>query len=208
MAHVYSMIGTDNKTLGEIAEVLRVMFAGLHSDEAIRWLGFTDRETYFKLKKQSVGRLRSSIDKILIRLDDGNYHVFNGLDNSGNPVPADIVSLPEQDYIEAVIRINGMNHKDRSGDIVLIMKDDFVFPQNENIADHRYTTGVACKSWHGSLNRSDSYVPLIVAYPGGNKNEMERILKKDTLCKQDYSGCTGNWKMTDIVKEIISQQYK
>jgi hypothetical protein len=90
----------------------------------------------------------------------------------------------------------------------LIMRDNFAIPENETIADHRYTTGVACKSWHGSLNASDSYVPFIVAYPGGNKTEIERILEKDTLCKQAYSGCKGNWKLTDIVEEIISEQYK
>jgi hypothetical protein len=123
-------------------------------------------------------------------------------------MPADISSLPEQDYIGVVTRINGMNHKDRSGDIVLLMRDDFVIPPNEDIADHRYTTGVACKSWHGSLNKSDSYVSFIVAYPGGNKNEMEQMLEGNTLCKPDYSECKGNWKLTNIVKEIISRQYK
>ncbi len=59
-----------------------------------------------------------------------------------------------------------------------------------------------------SLNRSDSYVPFIIAYPGGNKNELEKALQRDTLCKMDYSNCKGNWKLTDIVKGIISEQYK
>jgi hypothetical protein len=96
-----------------------------------------------------------------------------------------------------------MNHKDRSGDIVLIMKDT----PTGNVND-RYTTGVACKSWHGSLNPSDSYVPFIVSYPGGNNYEIEKILQKETLCKADYSNCKGNWKLSDTVKEIISEQYK
>jgi hypothetical protein len=76
----------------------------------------------------------------------------------------------------------------------------------------RFTAGVACKSWHGSLNPSDSYVPLIVAYPGGTKSTIETLLKRDTVCG-DYSNstlnkCKGNWKLTDIVKELVKEQYK
>jgi len=76
----------------------------------------------------------------------------------------------------------------------------------------RYTTGVACKSWHGSLNPSDSYVPLIMAYPGGTKSALETFLKQDTVCG-DYTDtnnkkCKGNWNLTDIVKKLISEQYK
>ena len=110
---------------------------------------------------------------------------------------ADTDQFVSMDYVNAWEIIEGMNNPDRSGDIVLIMKD-----KTTSDAIERYTTGTACKSWHGSLNPSDSYVPLIVAYPGGNKKEIEEILRKDTLCKADYSGCKGNWKLTDIVKEI------
>jgi len=107
------------------------------------------------------------------------------------------------DYIDAVNRIKGLNNFNRSGDIILIMKD-----RTTGDAIDRYTSGSACKSWHGSLNPSDSYVPLIVSYPGGSKKEVEGILQKGTLCKQDYSGCRGNWKVTDIIKEIITEQYQ
>ena len=72
--------------------------------------------------------------------------------------------------------------------------------------NERYTTGVACKSWHGSLNPSDSYVPLIVAYPGGTKSTLDNLLLN--VCGSDYSKCKGNWNLTDIVKELISNQYK
>ena len=47
-----------------------------------------------------------------------------------------------------------MNHTDRSGDIVLIFRDN-----TNDMPENRYTSGVSCKSWHGSLNPSDSYVP-------------------------------------------------
>ena len=104
--------------------------------------------------------------------------------------------------VQAWERIDGMNNLDRSGDIVLLFKNF-----TDDIPENRYTSGVSCKSWHGSLNPSDSYVPFIFAYPGGNKFEIDGILKKDTVCKEDYSNCKGNWKLTDIVKGIIKEQY-
>ena len=108
-------------------------------------------------------------------------------------------------YIDAFDRITGMNHFQRSGDIVLIMKDDVDIPQGESIDSHRYTTGVACKSWHGSLNRSDSYVPLILSYPGGNTFEIKTIIDTPGVCQGLQ--CEGNWKAADIIKAIIKQQY-
>lgn len=95
-----------------------------------------------------------------------------------------------------------MASDDRSGDIVLLMDFD-----TDNSAQ-RFTTGVSCRSWHGSLNRSDSYVPFIISYPGGNRYEVENILKKANVCDTDYSKCKYNTKLPDIVKEIISEQYK
>ncbi len=96
-----------------------------------------------------------------------------------------------------------MNHEKRSGDIVLLMNDD-----TGGLARDRYTTGMACKAWHGSLNRSDSYVPFIMSYPGGNKHELEQILGKEEICKADYSNCKGNWKISEILKGLISSQYE
>jgi hypothetical protein len=53
---------------------------------------------------------------------------------------------------------------------------------------------------------------LIVAYPGGAKSTIETLLKRDTVCG-DYdiplqNKCKGNWSLTDIVKELIKEQYK
>jgi predicted AlkP superfamily pyrophosphatase or phosphodiesterase len=208
MAHIYSMVGTDNTALGQIAEAFRVMLGGLYSDEASQWYGFADLEDYIDFRKPTVGRLGKSIDQILIRLEDGKYYIFNGLDENGNPISGDLSNLSGVDYVDGVNRINGLNHKNRFGDIVLIMKDEVYYPETESIADHRFTSGVACKAWHGSLNGSDSYVPLIVTYPGGNINEIDQILKQDSLCKTDYSECKGNWKTSNIVKELISNLYK
>jgi hypothetical protein len=65
----------------------------------------------------------------------------------------------------------------------------------------------ACKSWHGSLNPSDSYVPFIVSYPGGNKLEMQSFIDKTPGCNST-TGCDGNWRMTDLIKTIMQKQYE
>jgi hypothetical protein len=139
----------------------------------------------------------------------GIYKVYSVNNIAGSPqaVLANISSLPTS-YVDAINRIQNMNNLKRSGDIVLLMKDNIDIPQRESIENHRYTTGAACKSWHGSLNRSDSYVPFIFAYPGGNKTEIENILKKNSVCSSDYSNCKGNWNLTDTVKAIIKEQYQ
>ncbi len=122
---------------------------------------------------------------------------------NGYPITDGLDALIGSEYIEAELRIKGMNHPNRSGDIVLLFKNF-----TDDIAENRYSSGVSYKSWHGSLNPSDSYVPFIFAYPGGNKFEIDEILKKDNVCKEGYSNCKGNWKLTDIVKEIIKEQYQ
>ena len=125
------------------------------------------------------------------------------MNNDGSAGCASPDPLSAQEYVAAWTRVNGMNHPKRSGDIVLLMKD-----RTTGSDVDRFTTGVACKSWHGSLNSSDSYVPLVAAYPGGNRDEIEKILQKDTLCKSDYSNCKANWRMTDMIKEILGSQYE
>lgn len=123
--------------------------------------------------------------------------VFNGI----GVEPSSLDILPDPDYIEAALSINGLNDVNRSGDIILIMKD-----KTTGSASDRYTIGAACKSWHGSLNPSDSYVPLILAYPGGNKKEIEKIVEVTDYCDV-AEGCDGNWNVTDLIKTIINKQY-
>lgn len=205
MAHIY-IKGTDwstqpeNNKVMELAEVFRVMLNDYYPTEAVtQHRLFEDEDDYRDFRVDNAGRLRKSIDKILIRLADGKYHVFNGI----GVVPSSTSSLAEPDYIKSALRIDGLNDLNRSSDIILIMKD-----KTSGVEIERYTTGVACKAWHGSLNPSDSYVPMIVAYPGGTKSTLETLLKRDTICGSGYSKCNGNWKLTDIVKELISEQYK
>jgi hypothetical protein len=94
-----------------------------------------------------------------------------------------------------------MNSIDRSGDIVLLFRD-IMNDETQN----RYTSGVSCKSWHGSLNPSDSYVPFMVAYPGGNIDEVGSLVDSAQACSLS-DGCDGNWRATELIKTIINKQY-
>jgi hypothetical protein len=110
------------------------------------------------------------------------------------------------EYLRAAIRIEGFSNLDRGGDIILIMKDSSYASTPQN----RFTAGVACKAWHGGLNPSDSYVPFILAYPGGNTVEINKLREGIKDCP-DTGYCEecacGNWKVTDIVMKIILKQF-
>jgi type I phosphodiesterase/nucleotide pyrophosphatase/transglutaminase superfamily protein len=197
MAHIYV---TDADDLGEVAEILKLTIQGENAEEAVNKLGLAEKS--YKDLRSTIGRLKNSIDKILVRVN-GNYCVFDGLNEDGSANCAINGTLTSLAYVDPWTRINGLNNVNRSGDIILIMRDATL----DNVTD-RYTTGVACKSWHGSLSPSDSYVPFIFAYPGGNNAELKTMLRKDAVCGPDYDNCKANWKLPDIIKEIISEQYK
>jgi hypothetical protein len=202
MSHLYLK---DLTKLGATAELLRIILKEEDFLSAIKWFNL-GKVKYATIRDQ-ISKLGFSVDQILVRID-GSYSVFTGLDSAGKVVPGTGTTLDQSKYIDATIRLDGMNHPKRSGDIVILMKDDVDIPPGGKIEDFRYTAGVSCKSWHGSLNRSDSYVPFIVAYPGGNKDLTENLIKGDDLCSGDYSNCKGNWKLPDIIKKIITQQYQ
>jgi hypothetical protein len=197
MAHIY-LRGADGwQTLPEIeevkkfSEVLRILFQINDSAEARNALGI-DFVDYNNLLENNVGRLEQSVDRILVRSSEG-YMQFDG---NGRLNPLSFGS----EYINAADRSQKLNHSKRSGDIILIMKDKMT-----ESADKRFTTGTACKSWHGSLNPSDSYVPFILAYPGGNNFEVEPLVRDTTGCT--IEGCDGNWRVTDLIKTITRKQY-
>ncbi len=153
-----------------------------------------------------IPQLSSSVEAILIRPNrSADYSVYNGFffDSEGkltlsNPIGLNQYFDNKPEFLDAVNRIQQMNHPDRSGDIILLMKF-----KTQDDTTSRYTSGVSCKAWHGSLSTSDSYVPLILAYPGGNKEEIDSIVKK--VCPNGQ--CEGNWRTTDIAREIIVEQY-
>jgi hypothetical protein len=153
-------------------------------------------------------KLITSIDIILIRRGN-NYEVFQGIKPDGSDVVSTSLNnysdFGLSKYVKALIRIIGMNHPDRSGDIVFLMKDELDISALP-ITDTRFTSGVACKSWHGSLNQSDSYVPLIISYPGGNTSELGPMIDNTEGCSTTQ-GCDGNWRVTDLVKILIQKEY-
>ena len=163
-------------------------------------------------------RLANSVDAILVK-DEGVYKVYSITNSQVNLRDIEGYFSDSNEYTDVKVRIEGLNNKkkdnnnndinieSRSGDIVLIMKDRVDIPEEKDIVENRYTTGTACKAWHGSLNRSDSYVPLVVSYPGGNIAQIKKILEKDTFCKKDYSECRGNWNLPDIVRSIVLEQH-
>jgi len=183
----------ETPSMGEVikfAEVLRVLYQVNDPLEAEESLGI-DPVDYLNLMENNVGRLEGSVDRILVRFGA----VYLQLEGYGGLGTLDFDSR----YIQAFERIQGLNHE-RSGDIVLILRDRMM-----EGSEKRYSTGTACKSWHGSLNGSDSYVPLIVSYPGGNRYEMEPAVKDTNGCSLE--GCDGNRRISDLIKTIIIKQY-
>jgi len=203
MAHIYVKAGNDwsqpngdHVMLGKVAKIL---------EKLLKYGNTLKKEEKDLLSK----KLLNSLDFVLVRIEE-NYKVFNGInvDTDGNITglanPAPLAELEgNPDYVDAVKRIENMNDLNRSGDIVLLMKYDVTIPSGESIDVHRYTTGVSCKSWHGSLNMSDSYVPMIVAYPGGNSSELNSTV--NAVCPDGM--CEGNWKVPHIVKHFLENQY-
>ncbi len=199
MAHIYLKKNNEDwQTAPNITELgrLALVFQRIFQEDGIN----LDENLRIKLKNK-FPRLLSSIDKILIRVN-GTYKVFRGLEVTGNPITDELTTLTGNEYVKALDRIEGTNHPQRSGDIILLMRD-----KTPDAPGQRYSTGSACKSWHGSLNPSDSYVPLIVAYPGGNRYELESLINNTEGCNVTL-GCDGNWRTTDLILEIIKRQYE
>jgi len=193
MAHIYVKganwsSNPDETRLGVVIDTLiRVLKLGENASDKV---------------KKEFSNLYGSVDKILVRRKlNGPYEIATDVteDASENVSIAteSLDILAGTDYINAVERITGMNHPNRSGDIVLIMKDDM------SDISQRFSTGVSCKSWHGGLNKSDSYVPFVIAYPGGSRYELNSVL--NTLCADIE--CNGNWILSELIKEIVETQY-
>jgi hypothetical protein len=211
MAHLYFKNRSNNswisprmvEDIGYVAELLRLTISTNKAASNLSNLypaGLFEEDVPILA---SIDRLINSVDMILVRRNSG-YEVFYGIKADGS----DILSTPLDNYavlgsplyVNALKRIADMNHPERSGDIVLVMKDF-----STGGAINRFTTAYGCKSWHGSLNPSDSYVPLILSYPGGNKAEVDNFMQNVSACPGGQ--CEGNWNVTDIIKTIISNQY-
>jgi hypothetical protein len=200
MAHIYVRGNTwtnnpDVDTLRTVASILnRVLKAGS--------LATDDLATIIN---DNFPNLSSSVEAILVREEKNNQYVvvkdvIKDNQNILQIVPETVEKYFENktDYANAVNRINALNDFNRSGDIILIFNN-----KTDSLQQQRYTSGVACKSWHGSLNRSDSYIPFIISYPGGNSVELGELENK--VCTR--TACNGNWMLQELVKEFITGQY-
>jgi len=152
-------------------------------------------------------KLLNSIADIMVRknmtANSGSNYVYDMVtsiteDASGNLNVAYAPLSNSIGDVDAPNRINNMNSFNRSGDIVLLMRDAAT-----GSASDRYSTAYACKSWHGSLNSADSYVPFVISYPGGSKSELSIII--DGVCADN--GCNSNGKLPEVIKSIIRKQY-
>jgi hypothetical protein len=47
---------------------------------------------------------------------------------------------------------------------------------------------------------------MIVAYPGGNKYELTPLIDGTQGCNATQ-GCDGNWRVADLIKTILQQQF-
>ncbi len=190
MAHIYLRGGDgwQDQPSGDDILLLALMFRRLFQEDG-QMLPIQVKDEV----KRVFPKLLSSVDKILVRTAGGEYRVYEGYGVSPSSI-----SAMGSGYIEAETRISGLNNLERSGDIILLMKD-----KTEGVEADRYTCGVACKAWHGSLNASDSYVPFILTYPGGNSEELNKFVGCETC--PSYG---GNWKVSDMILKIISEQYK
>lgn len=78
----------------------------------------------------------------------------------------------------------------------------------------RFTTGAACLGWHGGLNRADSYVPLIVSYPGGNvtvlQNTVNRACRSSTPVPSGsgQEDCEQNHALPALIEAFLQEEYQ
>jgi hypothetical protein len=100
-------------------------------------------------------------------------------------------------YVHAAERIRQLNHSSRAGDVIIAFRSRTDDPLNA-----RHTSSSNIPSWHGSLNRSDSYVPFIVSYPGGNADAIKAMVRPNGVCASEIV-CDSTLKVAGLVKEIL-----
>jgi hypothetical protein len=215
---------TSNDEPAELALVAEFLRLALTPNASSQFLPFTSEQ--LGNIQDVAGRMRDSVDFILYRPEDGGaYRIFDGLDANGavrsRGLEQFFAEPPNTDrFIRPIERIRAMNDPNRSGDLVV----HFRFGPSQAVID-RYTAGTSCRAWHGSLETADSYVPMIVAYPGGNTGEFLRWFNDNQqsppgdpsrVCKsvdaQDPSlpgnfDCHGNWMTTDLIRELLRELY-
>jgi hypothetical protein len=102
-------------------------------------------------------------------------------------------------YVDLARRVEDLNHQQRAGDVIIVFKF-----RTDDLRESRYSSGGNLPSWHGSLNRSDSYVPFIVSYPGGNAEQMKQFV--EPVCGPGATHCESTLKVAPLIKGIIGGQ--
>jgi DNA-binding beta-propeller fold protein YncE len=103
-------------------------------------------------------------------------------------------------YVHAIDRIKKLDHRARAGDIILVFRS-----RTDDLATARYTSSSNIPSWHGSLNRSDSYVPFIVSYPGGNADPLKTVVSSSLICS-NVTTCDSTLRVAPLVEHILALQ--
>jgi hypothetical protein len=214
------------RELAVVAETIRVFLMGGRVAPGDLTGGFVppDHAGYAPLSREDVRRLiaeslrfpalSNSVDTLLVRNTQTNdYEVFRRLAPSSDPEhfeleTSPLSSLPPGEFVYAVERIEEMNSLDRSGDLILVMRNRTGEPSSK-----RFSSGVPCNGWHAGINRADSYVPFIVSNPGGNLDIVDVIL--DTVCGTDRScgsaqpahSCLRSSDLPRVVRTILESEY-
>jgi hypothetical protein len=128
-----------------------------------------------------VPALRGTLDLILARdprapgTDALPFQVWDG--SRLVDIEAYLARNPRPDLVRFAERMNGLSagpHGHRAGDVLLFARSGASRPIEERF----YFSGIY-RSWHGSPDRQDSHVPLILARPGVNgtalRERMQRI---------------------------------
>jgi hypothetical protein len=102
------------------------------------------------------------------------------------------------EYVDLADRVRAMNHAQRAGDIVVVFRS-----RTDEPRESRYISSGNLPSWHGSLNRSDSYVPFMVSYPGGNADQVKEFV--EPVCGST-THCESTLKVAPLIKTIVSRQ--
>jgi hypothetical protein len=190
--------------LALVAEVLRVAL----TEHVSTFLAISE-EAQGRIKARIAAGMRNSADFILYRNPEtSESRIFDGLTEEGRVLSRGIDDFlaTRADLPFAAERIRFLNDPNRSGDLIVHFKTQL--PIN------RYTSGSSCRGDHGSLNRMDSYVPLIVSYPGGNKEEFLKWWNERgeaAVCSVgdgESAGnlhCHGSWMTTDLIRELTRE---
>lgn len=109
-------------------------------------------------------------------------------------------------YVDAAERIQRLNHLERAGDVVIVFRN-----LTDDDPRDRYISSGNVASWHGSLNRSDSYVPFIVSYPGGNAESVRDFVRAPEVCGAAAAAdgapqCQNTLKLAPLVRRILCTQ--